>query len=136
MNPIKQGLREVLVAVNNGHSSATAISSEIGAARSTVIERLRQLREADMVSSYNNIYKPTKKGVDVMLNAPVIKKGDQVHAYSLAKATAIKARSYELYVPIELQRPPGVTEDRFHAFTLPSRRGSTLFYPDGRTEQV
>lgn len=32
----------------------------------------------------------------------------------------------------ELARVPGVTADRFVAFSLPSRVGNWLHYPDGR----
>lgn len=35
----------------------------------------------------------------------------------------------------ELARPAGVTAERFIAFTLPSRVGDWLHYPDGRKER-
>ena len=132
MNPIKQGLREVLVAVHNGHSSADAIASKLSVARSTVIERLRQLREASMVSAFNNSYQTTEKGIEVILHAPVLQKGQQITAFGHAHATAAPKLKYLPYEGVELQRNIGLTDDRFTAFTLPSRRGNTLYYPDGR----
>jgi hypothetical protein len=132
MNPIKQGLRDVLVAVHNGHSSADAIASKLVVARSTVIERLRQLREASMVSNFNNIYQSTAKGMEVILHAPVLQKGQQITAYGHAHATKVPVPKYEVYHCPELGRNPGLTDDRFTAFELPSRRGNNLYHPDGR----
>ena len=133
MNPIKQSLREVLVAVANGHSSADAIARETGATRTTVISRLRQLRDASMVSAFNNAYQATEKGNDVIANAPVIQKGQQItafgHAHSGPKPKWADSKPYECP---ELGRNPGLTDDRFTAFELPSRRGNKLYYPDGR----
>lgn len=37
-----------------------------------------------------------------------------------------------LYDGKELQRNPGITDDRMEAFSLPSRYGNWLHYPDGR----
>lgn len=125
----------MLAAVNNGHSGADAIARDIGVARSTVIERLRFLREADMVSSFNNAFKPTEKGIDVLLNAPVLTKG-QITAYGHAHAAKLPKVKYEPYTCPELSRNVGLTEDRFTAFALPSRMGNQLRYPDGRIESI
>lgn len=38
------------------------------------------------------------------------------------------------YQGTELQQAPGVPPARFHAFSLPSRMGNHLHYPDGRVE--
>ena len=136
MNPIKKGLRDVLVSVHNGNTSADTISKDIGVARSTVIERLRNLREAGNINAYNNSFKVTDKGVEVILHAPVIKKGDQVNVYARAHVGKTFVAKYPPYLGIELKVNPGITEDRLEAFKLPSRRGNKLFYPDGRVEDV
>jgi hypothetical protein len=136
MNPIKQGVRDVLVAVANGHSSSDAISKATGIYRATVVSRLRQLKDASMVSAFNNSYQVTDKGNETIKHAPVIKPGQQVTAFSHAHPGKASVQKYEVYMPIELKRPPGVTVDRFEAFSLPSRRGNWLHYPDGRTEKV
>lgn len=134
MNPIKQGLRDVLVSVHNGNTSADLVAKDVGVARSTVVERLRQLRESGYINAYNNSFKATDKGVEAILHAPVVKKGEQVHAYSLARATATKPQKYQPYLGLELKVNPGITDDRLEAFRLPSIVGNERRYPDGRVE--
>lgn len=136
MNPIKQGLREVLVSVHNGNTSADTIAKNIGVARSTVVERLRHLRESGHINAYNNSFKATDKGIETILHAPVIKKGDQVHVYARAHVGKTLVVNRPPYLGIELKVNPGITDDRLEAFKLPSRRGNKLFYPDGRVEDV
>ena len=136
MQPIKQSLREVLVAVHNGHSSADAIAREIGVARSTVIERLRNLRESSHVSAFNNSYQTTDKGIETILHAPVVKKGEQVTAYSQAKPGGAYKVKFVPYEGRELMVNPGITDDRLEAFKLGSRMGDKVYFPDGRVENV
>ena len=126
----------MLVSVHNGNTSADTIAKSIGVARSTVVERLRNLRESGHVNSYNNSFKVTDKGIETILHAPVIKKGDQIHAYSRAHITPTKVQPYETYLGLELKVNPGITADRLEAFGLPSRVGNRLHYPDGRVESV
>jgi hypothetical protein len=40
------------------------------------------------------------------------------------------------YTCPELGRNPGIPDERFVAFTLPSIRGSKRVWPDGRTEPI
>jgi hypothetical protein len=40
------------------------------------------------------------------------------------------------YIAPELQRSAGIAPERFIAFTLPSRMGNRLHWPDGRVTRV
>jgi hypothetical protein len=48
----------------------------------------------------------------------------------------IDLMSRPVYTCPELGRNPGITDDRFVAFGLPSRIGPWLYYPDGRKEMI
>ena len=41
---------------------------------------------------------------------------------------------YWNYQGTELKPDPSIPPERMHAFTLPSRAGDWLYYPDGRIE--
>ncbi|PKO63806.1 MAG: hypothetical protein CVU23_09545 [Betaproteobacteria bacterium HGW-Betaproteobacteria-17] len=46
------------------------------------------------------------------------------------------ARSANDYQGTELKQNPGIRNDRFAAFALPSRIGSKLHWPDGRVTSI
>lgn len=50
-----------------------------------------------------------------------------------ARPTSQKAEPYRCP---ELAPNPGLPESRLRAFSLPSRVGGLLYYPDGRVEEV
>jgi len=57
----------------------------------------------------------------------------RVYAPAIPKGAEQKKGDYD---GAELRRAPGVLPGRFRAFSLPSRMGNNLYYPDGRIECI
>lgn len=136
MNPIRQSIRDALAFISNGPRNWRDLMNDQRIAESSALHRMRTLVEAGYAVKEDGKHAITEKGMEALMHAPVLQKNSMVNTYSKAVPGPSPLAKRGDYVPIELQRPAGVTADRFDAFNLPSRMGDWLYYPDGRKEKA
>ena len=134
MNPIRQSIRDALAFIANGPRNWRDLMNEKRISESSALHRMRSLVEAGHAVKVDGNHAITEKGLQALMHAPVVQKNSMVNAYGKAHAGPSPLARRGDYIPIEMQRPPGMPDERFEAFSLPSRVGNRLFYPDGRTE--
>lgn len=104
----------------NGRQTAKQIKAAVPGTGPSTISNLAYLGHISSMA--------LEKGVEYAITGKGIAK-------LAGRKTAHRAKPEERaneYIGRELQRNPGMTSDRFVAFTLPSRIGQRLFWPDGR----
>lgn len=133
-NPIKVGPRSTLVLLLNGPLGRREISNVQRISESAARARAKFLLDSSYVEDVNGKLFVTERGKEAVINAPVKHADGTIYTYTKAVKSLTPKIEIEIYKCPELGRNPGLPDERFEAFALPSRRGNWRIYPDGRKE--
>lgn len=133
--PLAIGSKTALSKIVNNPMTRRELSAALSISALSADTRVKNLLKLGyLTEGSKGILEATELGVQASAHAPT--KAGHTGVYARATPGSGKPASYEPYVPIELRRPVGVLPERFDAFSLPSRIGNTLHYPDGRIETI